>query len=68
MADGVGDAAGGLVSGREVAVKIGFVRQLGEGLADQVDGDFRLADLVGHDAQQVEGVGLAGLQRGAPRR
>ena len=42
-------------------MEVGFVRQLGDGLADQVDGDFRLADLVGHDAQQIQGVGLARL-------
>jgi hypothetical protein len=59
MEDGIGDPSGSLVGGGEIAVKVGLVGQLGDGLADQVDGHFRLADLVGEDAQQVESVGLA---------
>ena len=41
--------------------KSGSFGSLGDGLADQVDGDFRLPDFVGHDAEKVEGVGLAGM-------
>lgn len=61
MPDGVGDSAGGLVSGREIAVEIGLVGQLQGGLANQLDGVLWLADGGGHDAEQVERIGLAGL-------
>jgi hypothetical protein len=59
MQDRLGDAAGGLVGGGKVAVKVGFVGDLGDGLADQVDGGVELTGPVGHDAEQVEGIGLA---------
>jgi hypothetical protein len=51
--------SGGLVSGREVAVEVRLARQLGNGLADQVDGYLGLTGLVGHDAEQVQDIGLA---------
>ena len=62
MRDGRRHVAGGLVGGRQVAVELGLVRLDRQGLADEVDGRFRLADLVGDDAEQVQGIGLVGVQ------
>ena len=59
MVDALFNAAGGLESSGIIAVKIRFVRQFGEGLAYQVQSDFRAADLIREHAQQIEGVGLA---------
>ncbi len=53
MRDGLGNAAGGVQSGRQIAVEIRLVRQLGDGLADHLNGEFRPAQLIGHHAQQV---------------
>jgi hypothetical protein len=61
VADRFGDATKGLVSRRDIAVEIGFAGQPGNGLTDQVDGEFRLAGIVGHYTQQVQRVRLTWL-------
>jgi hypothetical protein len=41
-----------------MSVPVAQTGRVSEGLADQVDGRFRLSDVQGDHAQQVQGVGL----------
>ena len=51
--------AGGLVRGRQIVVKLRLAALNRDGLANEVDGGFRLARLVGDHAEQIQRVGLA---------